>query len=152
MESLEEMEAQTIGNLLPDDDDDLLSRVVDGHEHVAQLSREEEIEDLDLFSSVGGMDLGDEASSAGKKKSDFLGNTDGQLGVTSVSITGEHPYGERPSRTLFVRNINSNVEDSELQALFKVFMGHLLSGLSIHADRLASNELIIWSWMCSSLA
>ena len=31
------------------------------------------------------------------------------------TVTGEHP-----SRTLFVRNINSNVEDSELQSLFEV--------------------------------
>lgn len=33
----------------------------------------------------------------------------------------EHPYGEHPSRTLFVRNINSNVEDEELKALFSPF-------------------------------
>lgn len=31
----------------------------------------------------------------------------------------EHPHGEHPSRTLFVRNINSNVEDEELRALFE---------------------------------
>lgn len=36
------------------------------------------------------------------------------------TVAGEHPYGEHPSRTLFVRNINSNVEDSELRALFEV--------------------------------
>ncbi|PKI33965.1 hypothetical protein CRG98_045643 [Punica granatum] len=34
-------------------------------------------------------------------------------------MNGEHPYGGHPSRTLFVRNINSNVEDSELRALFE---------------------------------
>jgi hypothetical protein len=33
---------------------------------------------------------------------------------------GEHPLGEHPSRTLFVRNINSNVEDDELTSLFEV--------------------------------
>jgi hypothetical protein len=33
---------------------------------------------------------------------------------------GEHPLGEHPSRTLFVRNINSNVEDEELKSLFEV--------------------------------
>ena len=37
-----------------------------------------------------------------------------------VAASGEHPYGEHPSRTLFVRNINSNVEDMELRALFEV--------------------------------
>lgn len=34
---------------------------------------------------------------------------------------GEHPFGEHPSRTLFVRNINSNVEESELKELFEVY-------------------------------
>jgi len=31
----------------------------------------------------------------------------------------EHPYGEHPSRTLFVRNIHSSVDDDELSALFE---------------------------------
>lgn len=35
------------------------------------------------------------------------------------TVTGEHPYGEHPSRKLFVRNINSNVEESELKTLFE---------------------------------
>jgi RNA recognition motif-containing protein len=38
----------------------------------------------------------------------------------------EHPMGEHPSRTLFVRNINSNVDDEELQALFQQY-GHIRS-------------------------
>jgi len=33
----------------------------------------------------------------------------------------EHPLGEHPSRTLFVRNINSNVEDEELKKLFEQY-------------------------------
>lgn len=41
-------------------------------------------------------------------------------GPVTGPLAGEHPYGEHPSRTLFVRNINSNVEDSELRALFEV--------------------------------
>lgn len=32
----------------------------------------------------------------------------------------EHPFGEHPSRTLFVRNINSNIEEQELRNLFEV--------------------------------
>lgn len=32
----------------------------------------------------------------------------------------EHPMGEHPSRTLFVRNISSNVEDEELKQIFEV--------------------------------
>lgn len=34
---------------------------------------------------------------------------------------GEHPLGEHPSRTLFVRNINSNVEEEELRQIFSSF-------------------------------
>lgn len=40
-------------------------------------------------------------------------------GVPCTATFGEHPYGEHPSRTLFVRNINSNVEDDELATLFE---------------------------------
>lgn len=121
-ESLEEIEAHTIGNLLPDDDD-LLSGVADGIVNIVQPSGQDDVEDLDLFSSVGGMDLGDDTSSVGQRNSEFSGSSNGQLSGTSISFNGEHPYGEHPSRTLFVRNINSNVEDLELQALFEVFIG-----------------------------
>ncbi|KAG8365787.1 hypothetical protein BUALT_Bualt17G0008100 [Buddleja alternifolia] len=105
-ESLEELEAQTIGNLLPDDDD-LLSGVTDGFDSIIRPNNGEDTEDLDLFSSVGGLELGEESSN-------------NQLGVSGGS-NGEHPFGEHPSRTLFVRNINSNVEDSELQTLFEQY-------------------------------
>ena len=58
---------------------------------------------LDFFSSVGGMEMGED-------------------GVAATQLGGEHPHGEHPSRTLFVRNINSNVEDSELRILFEVYL------------------------------
>ncbi|KAE8662316.1 MEI2-like 4, putative isoform 2 [Hibiscus syriacus] len=58
-ESLEELEAQTIGNLLPDDDD-LFSCVTEGLDLVVGPNGAEEAEELDVFSSVGGMDLGDD--------------------------------------------------------------------------------------------
>ena len=119
-ESLEEIEAQTIGNLLPDDDD-LLSGVTDGLDCIVQPSGGDDVEDLDFFSSVGGMDLGDDGSSAGQSNSEFPGVvSNDQPGASNGSIANEHPSGEHPSRTLFVRNINSNVEDSELRALFEV--------------------------------
>lgn len=119
-ESLEEIEAQTIGNLLPDDDD-LLSGVTDGLDCIVQPSGGDDVEDLDFFSSVGGLDLGDDGSSAGQNNSEFPGVvSNGQPGASNGSIANEHPSGEHPSRTLFVRNINSNVEDSELRALFEV--------------------------------
>ena len=119
-ESLEEIEAQTIGNLLPNEDE-LLSGVADVLDYVVQPSNGDDIEDIDLFSSVGGMDLGDDGSSAGQRNSEYSGGmSNGQLGGSNGSAVGEHPYGEHPSRTLFVRNINSNVEDSELRILFEV--------------------------------
>ncbi|KAG2706426.1 hypothetical protein I3760_05G103400 [Carya illinoinensis] len=119
-ESLEEIEAQTIGNLLPDDDD-LLSGVTDGLEYIVQPGGDD-AEELDLFSSVGGMDLGDDGSYDGQKNSDFTGGvSNSQPEASNGSIAGEHPHGEHPSRTLFVRNINSNVEDSELKTLFEQY-------------------------------
>lgn len=104
-ESIKEIEAQTIGNLLPDDDD-LLSGVTDGLDcKVQQPGSGDDVEELDFFSSVGGMDLGEDAA--------------GQT-TFEISATEQHPNAEHPSRTLFVRNINSNVEDSELRILFEV--------------------------------
>ena len=106
-QSLEEIEAQTIGNLLPDDDD-LLSGVTDGLDCKVQPGGSaDDAEDLDFFSSVGGMEMGED-------------------GVAATQLGGEHPHGEHPSRTLFVRNINSNVEDSELRILFEVYIFGLL--------------------------
>ncbi|KAK4357688.1 hypothetical protein RND71_023298 [Anisodus tanguticus] len=119
-ESLKELEAHAIGNLLPDDDD-LLAGVTDGLDYVGQPYAGDDIEDLDLFSSVGGMDLGEDGSSPGQRNSEYVGNYTLQLGDSNVAIGGQHPFGENPSRTLFVRNINSSVEDSELQTLFEQY-------------------------------
>ncbi|CAA2977913.1 MEI2-like 4 [Olea europaea subsp. europaea] len=54
-ESLEEIEAQTIPNLLPDDDD-LFSGVTDGLDSIARPNNRDDMEDLDLCSSVGGLE------------------------------------------------------------------------------------------------
>ncbi|XP_030938118.1 protein MEI2-like 1 isoform X2 [Quercus lobata] len=120
-ESLKEIEAQTIGNLLPDDDD-LFSGMTDGLACNAYAKNGDDFEDYDLFSSGGGLELeGDDRTCMGQRSSDYIrGLSNGQVGPNG-SIVGEHPYGEQPSRTLFVRNINSNVEDSELKALFEQF-------------------------------
>ncbi|OAY48038.1 protein MEI2-like 1 isoform X8 [Manihot esculenta] len=117
-ESLEELEAQTIGNLLPAEDD-LFSGVTDELGHNTHVNSGDDLEDFDLFITGGGMELeGDDSVTVGQKNSDFVGGVNnGQVGP----IVGEHPYGEHPSRTLFVRNINSNVEDTELQALFEQY-------------------------------
>ncbi|KAL3500957.1 hypothetical protein ACH5RR_035406 [Cinchona calisaya] len=114
-ESLEQLEAHTIGNLLPDDDD-LLSGVTDGIDNIAQPNNGDDIEDLDIFSSIGGLELGEDGFPSGQNNSDFS-----DASANAGSVGGEHPLGEHPSRTLFVRNINSNIEDSELQTLFEQY-------------------------------
>ncbi|XP_020111335.1 protein MEI2-like 4 isoform X2 [Ananas comosus] len=108
-ESMEEIEAQTIGNLLPDDDD-LLSGVIDDIGYINRPNNGDDIDD-DIFCTGGGMEL--EADD----------NVNGNKGVLNINgpFVGEHPFGEHPSRTLFVRNINSNVEDSELKSLFEQY-------------------------------
>ncbi|XP_031400459.1 protein MEI2-like 4 isoform X2 [Punica granatum] len=113
LESMDDIEAHMIGNLLPNDDE-LLSGVTDGLEFSMPSKGADDMEELDLFNSVGGMDLEEDGSSDGHKKFEYLGDGNG-------SMNSEHPYGEHPSRTLFVRNINSNVEDSELRALFEQY-------------------------------
>lgn len=113
--SLKEIEADTIGNLLPDEDD-LFSGVTDELGHSSHAKASEDSEDFDLFSSGGGMELeGDEHPSLGKT----ISGLDADSGYFG-GFKGNLPFGEQPSRTLFVRNINSNVEDSELTALFEV--------------------------------
>ncbi|KAL2342826.1 hypothetical protein Fmac_004111 [Flemingia macrophylla] len=114
--SLEELEADTIGNLLPDEDD-LFSGVVDELGCSFNARTNDDFEDFDLFSSGGGMEMeGDEHLSSGKRMSGL----DGDYGFFGGS-KGKLPFGEQPSRTLFVRNINSSVEDSELKALFEQY-------------------------------
>ncbi|XP_024531526.1 protein MEI2-like 2 isoform X1 [Selaginella moellendorffii] len=99
--SMQELESHALGTLLPDAEEDLLA---DSGYNLGSLHDDE----FDFFNSGGGMELeGDIASTNGN----FTGNV----------LAGEHPYGEHPSRTLFVRNINSNVEDAELRALFEQY-------------------------------
>lgn len=119
-ESTEEIEAQFIGNLLPDDDD-LLSGVFDDIGYIGQSNVGDDIDD-DIFCSGGGLELEADENVNGSSVCDFNGGLDSnglQVGPNG-QFPGEHPHGEHPSRTLFVRNINSNVEDTELRALFEV--------------------------------
>ncbi|XP_050221418.1 protein MEI2-like 1 isoform X1 [Mercurialis annua] len=119
-ESLEELEAQTIGNLLPAEDD-LFSGVADDLGINGFISNGDELEDFDLFITGGGMELeGNDRLSVGRNSDSVGGLSNGQVG-SNGALVGEHPFGEHPSRTLFVRNINSNVEDSELKTLFEQF-------------------------------
>ncbi|MCH92034.1 protein MEI2-like 4-like, partial [Trifolium medium] len=122
VDSLEELEAQIIGNLLPDEDD-LLSGVTDWNDHIVRDSTGDDIDELDFFSSVGGLELEDvDNSSLGEKNSKIIGRAQhNQLGLCNTSIAGETPFGEHSSRTLLVKNIDSDVKDSVVKALFEQF-------------------------------
>lgn len=125
---LEVNEIHAIGSLLPDDEEELLAGLMDDFDLSGLPSQVEELDEYDLFGSGGGMELENdlpENLNLGMSKvciHDSVGNGAMVFGLPSGagSVAGEHPYGEHPSRTLFVRNINSNVEDSELRALFEV--------------------------------
>ncbi|CAI0560817.1 unnamed protein product [Linum tenue] len=127
---LQNDEAHVAGTLLPDDEDELLAGIMDDLDLSRLPLSLEDLDDYDLFGSGGGMELEmdlQENMSFGLSKfnlSDGIaGNGIPQYGLPSSvgTVAGEHPYGEHPSRTLFVRNINSNVEDSELRALFEQY-------------------------------
>ncbi|KAL5207678.1 hypothetical protein ABZP36_032113 [Zizania latifolia] len=124
-----DFDLRQIDDLLPDEDE-LFAGITNEIDLAGQTNSVEELEEFDVFGSGGGMELDSDpvdSITAG------LGNTsigDGLRGNgvnhfgppnSSGTVAGEHPYGEHPSRTLFVRNINSNVEDSELRSLFEQY-------------------------------
>lgn len=126
---LEEFEVDAIGNLLPDDEE-LFAGIMDDFDLNGLPTQLEDLDD-DLFDSGGGMEMDFESQASLSYEMSKLNVSDsvpisgiGHYAISSGAgtISGEHPYGEHPSRTLFVRNINSNVEDSELKDLFEVFM------------------------------
>ncbi|KAI9178470.1 hypothetical protein LWI28_026871 [Acer negundo] len=127
---LEGVELNAIGSLLPDDENELLAGITDDFDLSGLPSQLEELEDYDLFGSGGGMELDFEPHESLSIGMSTLNISDGVAGngfgpyplSNGVgTLAGEHPYGEHPSRTLFVRNINSNVEDSELRTLFEQY-------------------------------
>ncbi|KMZ57106.1 Protein MEI2-like 4 [Zostera marina] len=95
-ESMKEMEAHTIGNLLPDEDG-LFSRVINEVE-VDHISLRNNSNADDLFYIGGGME--------------YENN-----GVPNI---GEFIYSTNPSRTLFVNYIE-NLDDADLRALFEKY-------------------------------
>ncbi|XP_054800645.1 protein MEI2-like 5 [Prosopis cineraria] len=129
-ESLGGPNIHTLGTMLPDDEEELLAGLTDDFDLSGLPGSLEDLEDYDLFGSCGGMELEtdpQESLTVGISKLSFSDSTIGN-GLPHFSfpngvgtVAGEHPYGEHPSRTLFVRNINSNVEDSELRALFEQY-------------------------------
>ena len=92
-------------------------------------SQLEDLDENDLFVNGGGFEMDFEPQESLNISMSKIGISDGiasnGIGQYAIpngvgTVAGEHPYGEHPSRTLFVRNINSNVEDSELRTLFEV--------------------------------
>ncbi|RWW60189.1 hypothetical protein BHE74_00032827 [Ensete ventricosum] len=129
--SVDDLDLQGTGLLLPDDEEALLSGIMNDFDLSGLPSQVDELEEYDLFGSLGGMELDSDSAESirvGIAKASifdgFLGNGTNQHSLHNGvgPISGEHPYGEHPSRTLFVRNINSNVEDSELRSLFEVVL------------------------------
>lgn len=107
--SMKEMEAQTIGDLLPDDDD-LISGITDGFECTG-LSNQDDA-DEDIFYTGGGMELeNDDLSNGGKIHE----------GSFKSQLSGKHSINEHPSRTLIVKNINPSIEDAELRVQFQQY-------------------------------
>ncbi|GJN06139.1 hypothetical protein PR202_ga23835 [Eleusine coracana subsp. coracana] len=122
-----DFDLRQIDDLLPDEDE-LFAGITDEIEPTGQTNNTEELEEFDVFGSSGGIELDVDpvdsitASLGNSNIGDGVGgNGINPFGLTSTvgTVAGEHPYGEHPSRTLFVRNINSNVEDSELRSLFE---------------------------------
>ncbi|CAN4104426.1 unnamed protein product [Withania somnifera] len=123
-----EEEPNPDGCFLPGDEDELLAGLMDDFDLSGLPTQLEDLED-DFFGS-GGLELESDPLDNSRDGFPKLSMPNGILG-SSVShhvfpngagtVAGEHPYGEHPSRTLFVRNINSNVDDSELRSLFEQY-------------------------------
>ncbi|CAJ2661877.1 unnamed protein product [Trifolium pratense] len=129
-DSLEDSNNHAIGTMLPDDDDELLAGIMDDFDLSGLPGSLEDLEEYDIFGSGGGLELETDAQenlSVGISKLSFSDSSVSNglppyslpNGLGGGAVAGEHPYGEHPSRTLFVRNINSNVEDTELRILFE---------------------------------
>ncbi|KAE9614827.1 hypothetical protein Lal_00036192 [Lupinus albus] len=127
---LEDITTNTMENMLPDDEDELLAGIMDDFDLSRLPNQLEDLDENDLFGSGGGFEMDfepQEGLSIGISKislSDGVpSNGFGHFAILNGTgaVVGEHPYGEHPSRTLFVRNINSNVEDSELRSVFEQY-------------------------------
>lgn len=126
---LDDGENRAIGSLLPDDEDELLAGIMDGFDPSQLPNHTNDLEEYDFFESIGGLELefdGQEHLNLGISRVSLADPDSNGAAIYGLSngggaVTGEHPLGEHPSRTLFVRNINSNVEDAELRTLFEQY-------------------------------
>ncbi|CAN6912858.1 hypothetical protein Bca4012_087285 [Brassica carinata] len=102
----------------PMDEEQLLAGLMDEINLTSLPNTLDDSEEYDLFGSGGGLELESDlprmSFADSKTANGYFQNGMG-------SVAGEHPYGEHPSRTLFVRNINSTVDDSELRAIFEQY-------------------------------
>ncbi|KAI4383377.1 hypothetical protein MLD38_009222 [Melastoma candidum] len=127
--ALSELDADAIGKLLPDDEEDLLAGLINNLDIHGLPDNLDDPDEYDFFGSGGGLELDFDTQESHNFGIPMVGMSDGvSNGINHYTISngtgtvaGEHPYGEHPSRTLFVRNINSNVEDSELRSLFEQY-------------------------------
>ncbi|XP_027344222.1 protein MEI2-like 2 isoform X2 [Abrus precatorius] len=125
----DDFETSAIGNMLPDDEEELLAGIMDDFDLSKLPSQLEDLDESDMFVNGGGfeMDFDQESLNIVMSKINISdGVASNGIGHYAIpngvgTVAGEHPYGEHPSRTLFVRNINSNVEDSELRTLFEQY-------------------------------
>ncbi|XP_073118859.1 protein MEI2-like 5 isoform X3 [Henckelia pumila] len=126
---LEDLEPSAIGSGLPGDEDELFAGLMDDFDLTGLPTQLEDLDD-DFFESGGGLEIESESHESLVNGISRLSTSDVTSGASAAhyglangagTVSGEHPYGEHPSRTLFVRNINSNVEDSELKSLFEHF-------------------------------
>ncbi|CAA3007108.1 MEI2-like 2 [Olea europaea subsp. europaea] len=125
---LEDIEPNAIG-FLPGDEEELLAGLIDDFDLSGLPTQLEELDD-DFFGSGGGIEIESDPQENLTNGISRLSVSDGINGNIIANygfpngfanVSGEHPYGEHPSRTLFVRNINSNVEESELKSLFEQY-------------------------------
>lgn len=127
-DALDDTGPNTVGSFLPGDEDELLAGIMDDFDLSGLPTQLEELDD-DFFGSGGGLEIESESHDNLANGISTLSTSDGGSNISAygftngaATVSGEHPYGEHPSRTLFVRNINSNVEDSELKSLFEVLL------------------------------
>ena len=128
----EEMVRRAIGGLLPDGDDLLQSM------HAMSLHMNHPDEDVDIFSSGGGLEMdGDICQGESRRSANrymnhvnddvMVGGTRWAAGGFGSALNEHMLFVEHPSRTLFVRSISNGVDDSELRALFEVLLSLSLS-------------------------
>lgn len=117
-------DSHPLESMLPGDEEQLLAGLMDDINLTSFSNTLDDLEEYDLFGSGGGLELETDSSNKTFPRMSFADSKPPENGIFKTgmgSVAGEHPYGEHPSRTLFVRNINSTVDDLELRAIFEQY-------------------------------